>query len=334
MPDRVRRTRAARPRMRSSRRASRSGWGVPQGAEVVRRCPHVHCPHVARQPEAVQQRAAGDDGQQPVGPLVEVHRGVQATRLLHPVAAVPVGCQQVPSAGLRGEEPEGVEVGTADRMRFHHLVGAGPTEPQRIRRVPSVLGAVDHCPFVQTEAAELGRGGLRSGQQPADEMDGVPAVAQEGSGVGAHRGACAGRTGGANAVEPPARPLPGIQQRDAGTRMPASELGWPQSVVAEEEVLDRMGTLLGRPCQVIPGQRVDFRLMVRLHFQPRTGIEQRGPDFGRHRVGLLSAVRFAHRGSARCNFSHSAPPGEDSRRSAHHHCPHFGGCFRPSPTKR
>ena len=142
-------------------------------AQVVRRRAHVQLADLAGQLEAVQRSArCGTTGAELVGPLVEVHAGVQAARLLErrpgPRA---VGCRVLQRPGRRREEAEGVEVRAADlvltRRPASVPVGrraaaasprAGPARP--------VL-PVDHRPLVQAEAAELrgtGRGARPAGR--------------------------------------------------------------------------------------------------------------------------------------------------------------------------
>ena len=79
-------------------------------------------------PGSPRQRAR-DRGAEPVGPLVAVHRGVQAAGLLQVDLGGPGGLQAVEADRLGGEEAERVEVGAADGAVFNDRIGAGRAEP-------------------------------------------------------------------------------------------------------------------------------------------------------------------------------------------------------------
>ena len=102
-------------------------------AEVVGRGPHVELADLHGQLEAVRHQLAGRGRAQLVGPLVEVHPRVQAARLLQLGLGLPGRLQAVAADGGRREEPEGVEVGAADRVRLDDRVGARLAEAERDR---------------------------------------------------------------------------------------------------------------------------------------------------------------------------------------------------------
>ena len=171
--------------------------------------------------EAVGQQLAGCGGGELVGPLVEVHRRVQAARLLERDLVGAGGGDGVAGARGGGEEPVRVVVGAVHGERLDDLVRPGGTQPQRHRAVPRGVGPVDHRPLVQAEAAEPRRPRGRGDEQGADERrrravpvgergrverDGavgpadVPGdveerlrVAQRDPGPGCHCSSCAGR---------------------------------------------------------------------------------------------------------------------------------------------
>ena len=155
--------------------------GVAELAEVVGRGLHVEHPDLAREVEGVADQLARNQRRQLERPLVDVHAGVQAARLLHRHLALPSGAQRVPGRRRVGEEPVGVEVRAADAVPLHHGVGAGAAQPQGPTGVPYVIGgdAVHHRPLVQPEAPQLRRPGEGGGQQSSHEGHGRAASGQE-----------------------------------------------------------------------------------------------------------------------------------------------------------
>ena len=198
---------------------------------------HVEQPDVAGQCEAVQRQRAGHGRAELGGPLVTVHRGVQAARLVEIHLGGPGRLQAVQPDRLGGEEAERVEVGAADRVLLDHLVGAGLTEAQR-QRMPVLGPAVDHRPLVQAEAAGEDRAGGGRGEQSVDVADALAARLEVRLDVQCHD------TVGVRPVPLPAgvlgRSVGGGGQAGADARVPAAQLGWPGAVVVVQEVLDRM----------------------------------------------------------------------------------------------
>ena len=220
----------------------------------------------------------GSSGRQFVGPLVQVHVGVQAARLFHGPLVLAARLQAVQRHGVRGVKAEGVEVRAADPVLLHHLIGPFGAEPQLEVLVPEFefVLPVHHRPFVQPEAAELGRPHRRPGQDDPGELQGVPAVPRECLDVdGDGRGARRQPSGGEFAVVGPAVILPagalcrgGTGEHDAGARVPALQLARFLRVVREEEVLDRVLLARRPPGEVGVGVAPDTRLMGGLARQP------------------------------------------------------------------
>ena len=148
-----------------------------------------------------------------------------------------VGLQPVARRGGAGEEAVRVEV--LHWIRWASTTASVPAcaQPQRHRVARlAVLGAVEHGPLVQPEAAELRRAAGRRRQQAGDPADGDPALGQERVDVDRDP---ARRL----RVERPAQParaaLPGEHRADAG--VPAAQPVRGLGVVGEEEVPDRVG---------------------------------------------------------------------------------------------
>ena len=134
---------------------------VAEVDEVVGARSHVEGADVHGEGEAVGQQLAGGGGGELVGPLVEVHRRVQAAGLLERDLVGAGGGDGVAGARRGGEEPVRVVVRAVHGERLDDGIGAGGTQPQRHRGVPRCVGPVDHRPLVQPEAAEPGRRGRR-----------------------------------------------------------------------------------------------------------------------------------------------------------------------------
>jgi len=134
--------------------------------------------------------------------------------------------------GVGREEPERIEVGAAQVVTLHNLVGLLLSKAQRLR-MPVFVLAIDHGPLVQPEAVELPRPLRRAAQHDAREPhDGALirfvrlSVDAKGSrcvpgNVPAPRGAIVAR----RALELDTRP-----------GMPASQRGRFVRVVGEQEV--------------------------------------------------------------------------------------------------
>ena len=135
---------------------------------------------------------------------------------------------------------------------------------------------VDHRPFVQPEAAELGRPRRRPGQDDPGELQGVPPVPRERFDVDRGGGGARGQPGGGefavvgHAVVLPARALcrGRTGEHDAGARVPAQQLARFLRVVSEEEVLDRVFLARRPPGEVGVGIAPDARLMGGLAGRP------------------------------------------------------------------
>ena len=252
--------------------------GIAPRVQVVGGRLHVHGPDPPGELEAVHHQLAGQQRRQFVGPLVQVHVGVQAAGLFHGPLVLPARLQAVQRHGVRGVEAEGVEVRAADPVVLDHLVGPFGAEPQLEVFVPELelVLPVDHGPFVQPEAAELGRPRRRPGQDDPGELQGVPPVPHERLDVDRDGGGARRQPGGGEfavvgrAVVLPARALcrGRTGEHDAGARVPAQQLARFLGVVSEEEVLDRV-LLARRPAGEV-GIRIapDARLMGGLARQP------------------------------------------------------------------
>ena len=220
---------------------------VPEVGEVVGRGAHVELADVAGEGERVEQELTGHERAELVRPLVEVHPGVQAPRLLELDLAFPRRAQGVPRRGRGREEAVGVEVGAADPVGLDDLVGAGRAESQR-DGVPCGVVAVHHRPLVQAEAPELGRPVRGGPQETGDEVDGRGPLAEQGRVVDADAVVL-------RDVVPPAGALAGADEDDPRPRVPAAQPRRAGGVVGVEEVLDGVA-LAPRLPRPVPGRQV------------------------------------------------------------------------------
>lgn len=225
----------------ASRRGLHRHGLIAPGTQIIGTRLHVRRPDVAGQSERVEPQIPGEQGAELRGPLVEVHRGVEAARLLHLPLVLPGGGAVIAGNGLRGEETESIEVGAADPVGFHHPVGPGGTETQRLGMAGPV--PVDHRPFVHAEAGEPRWAGRRAPQQRVDEGHRTATGGEEGPGVegpglallrGDHVMELRG-TGETAAVG-----VLGEEKSDTGAGGPAAQLAGFHRVVGEHEVPHRM----------------------------------------------------------------------------------------------
>ena len=143
------------------------------------------------------------------------------------------GLDDVERSCLRGVEPEGVDMGAAQRRRLHDVRDLLRGQAQRPRRVADLVGRlpVDHRPLVPAEASERGRPRGRRFEQAERGANDL-----SGQRVGIHPGAL-----GVDDVAAHGLKLPDIAgEHDRGPGVPARELGRSPGVVVEEEVVDRM----------------------------------------------------------------------------------------------
>ncbi|CAI7671373.1 unnamed protein product, partial [Penicillium discolor] len=101
--------------------------------------------------------------------------------------------------------------------------------------MPMLCGAVDHRPFVQTEAAELPGTGTRAAQHEGDEASELGLLGGEALGIRRH--AVGGDPGG---VPAPCHPLGRVRQLHTRSGVPAAQLRGLVAVVGEEEVPHRV----------------------------------------------------------------------------------------------
>lgn len=80
-------------------------------------------------------------------------------------------------------------------------------------------------------------------------------------------------------MERPFGSLPRIRQGDTGAGMPSTELCRPERIIGEQEILDRMGTVLRRSQPVTGGHGVHVAVVTRLHLGPIRPL-QHGADLG------------------------------------------------------
>ena len=171
-----------------------------------------------------------------VRPLVEVHVGVQAARLLQLVLRLPGRLQHVERARRRGEEAERVEVAAPHAALLDDPGGRRGRQAQRPGRRaaprrgaagrPSPTRACRNSPGAAArrrcgqQVADPRRASRRAGRVPPS----VSSVTPAGRGAVVAAQLLDGRAG----------------QDDAGARMPAAQLRGPVRVVGEQEVLDRV----------------------------------------------------------------------------------------------
>lgn len=243
------------------RRLDRHGDHLP-GAEVVRGGLHVEQPNVSGELERVEQQLSGDQGTELRRPLVQVHSGVQAAGLFEQRLLLAGQRGAIARHRLRGEETEGIEVGAAQFMALDDRVSACPSESQR-HGMAVLVGAVDHGPLVQPEAAELPRPRGGAPQHPLDEPGEVGLLRSERGGVGDH-----GIRRAAGGVPPPPRPLRSGLELDARPRMPATQLRGFVAVIREQEVEHRMLLAALRANAMLSGQRIRPLVVGALAFEP------------------------------------------------------------------
>ena len=106
----------------------------PSAPRSYGRGPHVELADVAGELERVQHQVGRHRGHQLVGPLVQIHRRVQAAGLLERDGVRPGRPERVPRSGGGGEEAVRVEVRAADAMRLDHRVRAGGARAAAARR--------------------------------------------------------------------------------------------------------------------------------------------------------------------------------------------------------
>jgi hypothetical protein len=141
-------------------------------------------------------------------------------------------------------------------MGLNDFVGrCGPQTqgPVRVTHRAGIL-AIDHRPFVQTEAPQLCGSCGRCSQELPDEAHGVGASPEKGREV--HVGRAIGIP-----VELPVDALTGTFEDDPGTWVPAPQLARSVPVVREKEVLDRVLSIVLSPGQVSGGDGVDPRVV-------------------------------------------------------------------------
>ena len=182
--------------------------------------------------EAVGQQLAGVGGGELVGPLVEVHAGVQAAGLLE-LGLVGRGsaATRVARAGGGGEEAERVEVRAADGCASTTASVPAGTEPQRDGGVPGLVGRGRPSPTRAARSSPAAAGATRSRRAGRGRTGGVAAV---GRAARPGRGATVPSASAARARA--RRGRVGVAQRDPGPRVPLLEPGGPVRVVGEQEV--------------------------------------------------------------------------------------------------
>ena len=130
---------------------------VAEGGEVVGAGAHVELAQGEGEVEGVHEDVAADPRHGFVGPLVEVHVGVEAAWLFEVRAGVERQGVAVERLGGGGEEPERVKVGAQQRARGDERVDVRLREAQRdAAGVADILGAEDHRPLVEAVAGEVG----------------------------------------------------------------------------------------------------------------------------------------------------------------------------------
>ncbi len=268
----------------------RHGVVAPVG-EVVRRGAHVEHPDVAGELERIEEQLPRNEGPELHRPLVQVHPGVKAPRLLELGLPFAGGRLTVARRRLGREEAERVEMRAAQLVGLDHLVGPVLPEPQR-HGMPVLRLPVDHRPLVQAEAAEARRPVGRGAQDPADVRD-------EGAALGAEARAVDGDRPPRRAGAIPAPACPGvgrgIRQLHTLSWMPPVQHRRLVRVVGEEEILDRVRLAAARPLTMGARQRAGTLLVGRFARTPDVAGEHRG---GRGRDRHRSRIRGACRAAA------------------------------------
>ncbi|MNI70725.1 hypothetical protein D3C73_1265550 [compost metagenome] len=90
---------------------------------------HVHRADSPGQFEAVHHQLTRKRRRQLVSPLIQVHVGVQASRLLHAALVLAGGRELIQWDGIGCVEAESVKVRAADAVLFNNCVRAIAAEP-------------------------------------------------------------------------------------------------------------------------------------------------------------------------------------------------------------
>jgi hypothetical protein len=93
-------------------------------AQVIGRGLHVYRAHVAGERECIGDDVGSEHRIGPIGPLVQIHSGVQAAGLFEFHLRCPCRLDRVQWGSGSGIEPEGIEVCASQRSGLHHLSDA------------------------------------------------------------------------------------------------------------------------------------------------------------------------------------------------------------------
>jgi hypothetical protein len=206
-----------------------------------------HLADGAGQREAIGHEFGRREGREFERPLVEIHVGVQAAALLKLRRRRTLRLQAVERAGGGGEEAERVKMRAAHRLGLNDARQLVGREAQRPGVVPHLVRrlAVNHRPLVQAEAGELRRALRRQAQQVRDPRHAFTTTRLERGDVQRH----ALRD---LVVFRPAEKIAGglALQHDVRARMPAAQPRRTETVVFEQEILDRVLLAAGGACLV------------------------------------------------------------------------------------
>ena len=289
-PRPARRRRAARRRTRRGPRASPRAPArspAPTGRTGWPACPARGCRGPAR---SVGHQLARHQRGELVRPLVEVHVGVQAARLLQRVLRSPgSGVSRFSGrAGAVKNRYASKWLHRTPRSSTTAAVAAGDRRSgQASWRTSSGRLPVDHRPLVHAEAAEVrpARAAVRVSRSRIHGSDSR-------AGAAYRRGVEGDPRGGGPVVA--AQLLDGSAPVSStpGARVPAAQLRGPVRVVGEEEVLDRMLGAGAAPRQVRRDPAVDALLVRRPAGPPRRRVQRRRRGLG---GGGSHAPRLASR---------------------------------------
>ncbi|MFM1941829.1 MAG: hypothetical protein RI897_811 [Verrucomicrobiota bacterium] len=126
--------------------------------EVIGAGAHIEGAGLGGELEGFTDEGAADVGPEFIGPLEEVHIGVEASGLFQLGSIGVGGVQCIFGGGLGSEEAVGVVVGAAECLGFDELVNGvwGESEWGGVMADFCGVELVDHGPFVEAVAIEAG----------------------------------------------------------------------------------------------------------------------------------------------------------------------------------
>ena len=125
--------------------------------EVIRAGAHVQFPQFHRQLKAIELEIGTDPWHRLRGPFVKIHASVQAAGLLKIHTGVHVRLKPIHGSCFRLKEAKGIKVRTADGTASNKRINLLLRQPKRAGlAVPDISSTINHRPFMNTMAAEIG----------------------------------------------------------------------------------------------------------------------------------------------------------------------------------